>query len=58
MLAITVNTRNNQKTDRSACLCPMANVRLNARKRWFNVKCPSDDDRVACSARERKCHTH
>lgn len=35
--AITVNIRNNQKTDQATYLCPMANVRLNARKRWFNV---------------------
>lgn len=37
MLAISVNTRNNQKTDQAAYLCPMANVRLNTRKQWFNV---------------------
>ncbi len=27
---ITVNMRNNQKTDQAAYLCPMANVRSNA----------------------------
>ncbi|OXI71853.1 hypothetical protein CFB44_26265 [Burkholderia sp. AU31280] len=30
MLAIIVNTRNNQKTDQAAYLYPMANVRSNA----------------------------
>ncbi|OXI30599.1 hypothetical protein CFB89_26010 [Burkholderia sp. AU16741] len=32
MLAISVNTRNNQKADQVAYLYPMANVRSNARQ--------------------------